>query len=133
VALGVWTDILLVEGMTMDYTWKVTGIKVKDEINAEGVTLPNAVCQTYWEKHGVDANGNEGMFAGATPFSAADVSQGEFVSFESLDEATVLGWIQAVVVGHYETHVNAQIQKQIDNQAISEPGLPWASTEESEP
>ena len=118
----------------MNYTWKVTGIKVKDEINAEGVTLPNAICQTYWEKRGVDTNGNEGMFAGATPFSAAAVSQGEFVSFDSLDEATVLSWIQSVVVGDYEKHVNAQIQKQIDNQAITEKDLPWASpTEESEP
>lgn len=115
----------------MEYTWKVTGIKVKDEINAEGVTLPSAVVQTYWEKRGTDANGNEGMFAGATPFSAADVSQGEFVSFESLDEATVLGWIQAVVVGDYEKHVNAQIQKQIDDQAITEPDLPWAPADET--
>lgn len=117
--------------MSMTYTWKITGIKIKDEINADGVTLPSAVCQTYWEKRGTDANGNEGMFAGATPFSAAEVSQGDFVAFDSLDEATVLGWIQAVVVGDYEQHVNAQIQKQIDDQAITEADLPWAPAEES--
>ena len=57
----------------MTYTWKVTGIKIKDEVNAEGVTLPKAICQTYWQKIGTDANGNEGTFSGATPFSAAEV------------------------------------------------------------
>ena len=113
----------------MNYTWKVTGIKIKDEINAEGVTLPSAICQTYWEKRGVDANGNEGMFAGATPFTASDVPEGEFTPFDQLTENQVLGWIQAVVVGDYEKHVNGQIQKQIDAKAVTEPPLPWAEPE----
>lgn len=110
----------------MKYTWKITGIKIKDEINSEGVTLSKAVCQTYWEKRGIDDKGNEGMFAGATPFSAIEVSEGDFVAFEAIDEQIVLGWIQDVVVGDYEKHVNSQIQKQIDNKAITEADLPWA-------
>lgn len=34
----------------MTYTWKVTGMKVKDQVNEEGITLSNAVVQTYWTK-----------------------------------------------------------------------------------
>ena len=113
----------------MEYTWNVTAMKVMDQTNEQGVVLQNAVVQTYWEKHGTDDNGNKGMFAGATPFTAADVPEGEFTPFDQLTENQVLGWIQAVVVGDYAAHVDAQIQKQIDDQAITEPPLPWAEPE----
>jgi hypothetical protein len=112
--------------MTMTYTWKVTSMKVRDEVNANGDTLPQAVCQTYWEKKGVDASGNEGTFSGATPFSAANVPAGQFVPFDQLTEAVVLDWIKAVVVGDYEAHVNGRIAKQIADKAITEATMPWA-------
>lgn len=110
--------------MAITYTWKVTGLKVRDEGEHK-----NAVVQTYWEKIGTDENGNEGKFSGATPFSAANVPVGSFVPFEELTEEIVLGWIQSVVVGQYEQHVNGQIQKQIDSlvNPIKQESLPWAS------
>lgn len=115
--------------MALTYTWNVTGVKTKNETNADGVVLQDAVVQTYWQKVGTDSDGNTGTFSGATPFSAATVPEGEFVAFSSLTEDTVLGWIKAVVVDGYEEHVNSQIQKQIDDQTIQEPGLPWASAD----
>ena len=118
--------------MSLTYTWKVTGIKTRDEVNAEGETLQNAVVQTYWQKIGTDAEGNEGTFSGATPFTAKDVPAGEFVPLAELTEETVISWIQAVVVGGYEEHVNGMIQKQIDDKTITDAKLPWAP-EEPEP
>lgn len=117
--------------MSMTYTWKVTAMKVMDQTNEQGQVLKNAVVQTYWEKTGTDADGNTGTFAGATPFTAADVPEGEFTPFDQLTENQVLGWIQAVVVGSYAAHVEAQIQKQVDDQAITEADLPWADSEPS--
>jgi hypothetical protein len=119
--------------MSLTYSWKVTGIKIRDEVNAEGVTLPQAVCQTYWQKTGTDEHGNTGTFTGATPFTAADVPAGEFVAFDQLTEAVVIGWIQSVVVGSYEQHVNGMIQRQIDDKAITESTLPWAPAPEPAP
>lgn len=118
--------------MAVTYTWAVTGLKTRNETNADGVVLNNAVVQTYWKKTGTDENGNEGTFSGATPFTAADVPEGEFVAFESLTEETVLGWIQAVVVDSYEEHVNAQIQKQIDLaiNPVVESDMPWVTPAE---
>ena len=112
--------------MSMTYTWKVTGIKVRDEVNANGDTLPKAVCQTYWNKVGVDSNGNEGTFSGATPFTAANIPADQFVPFDQLTEAVVLDWIKAIVVGGYEEHVNGMIAKQISDKAITESNMPWA-------
>ena len=105
----------------MIYTWKVTGMK--------GIDLPsepNTIIQTYWTKTGIDEHGNEGVFSGATPFNPADIDPNNFVPYDQLTEEIVLGWIQAVVVGSYEEHVNAQIQ--IDSKKVKEEPLPWAPT-----
>lgn len=116
--------------MALTLTWEVTGLKTQDQTNADGVTLSEAIVQTYWKCTGTDENGNEGIFSGATPFTAENTPEGSFVPFASLTEETVLGWIQAVVVDGYLEHVQAQIQKQIDSSTVQEATMPWASVEE---
>ena len=120
--------------MAITYTWEVTSLKTKNETLGDGVVLPNAVCQTYWKKIGTDENGNQGTFSGATPFSAANLTEENFKQFDTLTEEIVLGWIQAIVVGGYEEHVNGQIQKQIDEKVtpIVESAMPWAAVVEAE-
>lgn len=108
--------------MAIAYTWEITSLKTKTEgSNAD------AVVQTYWKKTGTDSVSSEtGEFSGATPLSSADVAS--FTAFADLTEANVLAWIQAVVVGSYEEHVNAQILKQINEKItpVSESAMPWA-------
>jgi hypothetical protein len=109
--------------MSITYTWKITGLKVKNE-----ESLTNVVYQTYWKKIGTDEDGNVGDFSGSTPFPASTVNPDNFTPFDELTEEQVLSWIQPIVVGSYEQHVNEQIQKQIDNKknpGINKP-LPWA-------
>jgi len=117
--------------LTLEYS--VTSLKVKDEVNAEGVTLPNAVVQTYWKVTGTDENGNTGEWSGATPFSAANVPSAKFTSFESLTEETVIGWIEAVVEADpgYKNHIVEQLQKTIDETITTDAALPWATEEEA--
>jgi hypothetical protein len=110
------------------YSWKITGLKTKDV----DVSRPSAVVQTYWNKIGTDENGNEGTFSGATPFTVdpADDS-GPFKPFNELTEADIIAWIQTVVVGNYEEHVNGKIAEQIEQKIspVIEAKLPWASEE----
>jgi len=112
--------------MAITYTWAVTGLKKKTE-----GSNTDAVVQTYWTKTGTDEDDNVGVFSGATPFTSAEADP--FVAFADLTEAKVLTWIKAVANdgGSYEAHINAQIQKQID-EAISpvvEADMPWAEEE----
>lgn len=116
--------------MALTLAWEVTGLKTQDQTNADGVTLTDAVVQTYWSCTGTDENGNEGSFSGATPFTAENTPAGSFTAFASLTEETVIGWIQAVVVGGYLEHVQAQIQKQIDEATVQDATMPWAPVEE---
>lgn len=112
--------------MTISYTWNITGLKTTDQ-----GSYKDAVVQTYWEKTGVDQDGNTGTFLGATPFAAVDVAPEEFVTFSELSESTVIGWIKQVVVDSYEQHVNDQIQRQIDEKKtnLKESSLPWVNPE----
>lgn len=114
--------------MALTLEYKVTSLKVKDQVNSEGVTLSNAVCQTYWKVTGTDENGNTGEFQGATPFSAETVPAANFKDFVDLQETDVVGWIQTVVNGDeaYKSHIEAQIQKQIDTDITRDEAMPWA-------
>jgi hypothetical protein len=110
------------------YTWKLTSLK---KVNTG--TFDNFVCQTYWKKIGTDENGVTGEFSGATPFTPeADADPATFTVWEDLTEEQVLGWIQAIVVGAYEEHVNTQIQKQIDAKKnpvedVNSDNFPWGN------
>lgn len=118
--------------MALSYTYKVRNLKVKDEVNSEGVTLQNAVVQTYWTIIGTDENGNVGEWSGATPFSAATVPAGSFTAFETLEEADVIGWIQNVVNNdaQYKAHIDEQLRLEISKTVETEVGgeaLPWGT------
>ena len=115
--------------LSTDYTWvwEVTSLKKKDQVNTEGATLAGAVIQTFWKVTGTDANGDTGEFSGATPFSAVNVPAGSFAAFETLTEATVLGWIQDVVNGDkgYVDHSSSRVGLQIDEATEEEAAMPW--------
>ena len=120
--------------LSTDYTWtwSVTSLKKRDQVNTEGATLAGAVVQTYWKVVGVDGDGNKGEFSGATPFTAVNVPAGSFAAFEDLTEATVLGWIQAVVNADqgYADHISERVTAQIDEAAVEDGVMPWAPAEE---
>jgi hypothetical protein len=120
--------------LSTDYTWtwSVTSLKKRDQVNTEGATLAGAVVQTYWKVVGVDGSGNKGEFSGATPFTAVNVPAGSFAAFEDLTEATVLGWIQAVVNADqgYADHISERVTAQIDEAAVEDGVMPWAPAEE---
>ena len=115
----------------IEYSWKITGLKTKD-IDGK----PSAVVQTYWQKIGTDENGNQGTFAGATPFTVDPTDDsGPFKPFKELTEADIIAWIQTVVVGNYEEHVNGKIAEQIEQKItpVVDAKLPWVPEEETTP
>jgi len=116
--------------MALTYEWKIKTLRKQDNPSLE---LNDIIVQTHWECIGTDADGRSGTFSGATPFDPEQVDPDEYTIYENLTEAQVLGWIQDVVntMPGYKTHIDAQIQKQIDAQVlpvteITENSLPWA-------
>ena len=119
--------------MAWTYTWDIERLKVKDEVNSDGETLTNAVCNTYWKITGTNDDGDSASWSGATPLSAANVSLANFNDFASLTETQVLGWIRAIVEtdNGYMNHINEQLQKVIDlenEEEVDSEGLPWSTS-----
>lgn len=124
--------------MSWTYTWEIERLKVKDEVNSDGVTLRNAVCNTYWKITGTNTDGDSASWSGATPFTAASVGEDDFTDFESLTETEVLGWVRNVVENDtgYMNHINEQLQKAVDlenEEEIAPEGLPWATGDDVTP
>ena len=110
--------------MTITYTWSVMELNTVNTAEDQ-----NVVIKTKWKKIGTDKNGHSGFFMGCTSFDAASVAPNTFVPFDQLTEEIVIGWIQAVVVGNYEIHVNEQIDVAIAASIVQEPPLPWLPPE----
>jgi hypothetical protein len=111
--------------MALTYTWAVTSLKKTTDGSVD-----NYVVQSTWTCTGTDADGDSGTFNGATPFPLDNLDPATFIPYEDLTEADVIGWIQAVVVGSYKDHVDAQINKQIaliKDPVVEVPNgeLPW--------
>lgn len=112
--------------MPLTYTWKLTAIRKADTPDLSGVVIG-----TRWECTGTDESGKFGTFSGATPFNLNEVNGENFVPFEELTEALVLGWVQDVVVDGYKDHIDSQILKQIAHKKsavveLTGDQLPWA-------
>ena len=121
--------------MTITYTWKMKEIRVMDETNSEGKVLKDAVVRTMWRKIGTDEDGVEGDFLGATPLTAANVPEGDFVALNSLTEEKVLEWIKAIVEADdtYVAHINEMIAEHIAEKKISQKPMPWGDPEYVDP
>lgn len=110
--------------MAITYTWDITNIRKAPQLEGKD----NVVVHVRWTKTGTDENGTTGQFQGATPLAAPT---GDFTPYEELTKEQVLGWVQAVVVGTYEQHVNEQIQKQITKKNdpwVDVTEAPWGGT-----
>ena len=110
--------------MSLTYTWKIKTLK-----KTSGTGLSDVIVGTQWQVTAVDEDGNEGKFDGATPFNLSTVNPDNFIAYEDLTEEIVLGWIKSVVVGGYWSHVNEQIEKQIElkkNPVVEVSELPWS-------
>lgn len=112
--------------MALTYSWELTSLKKSNSAN-----VSNVIVGAQWKLTGEDADGNSGVFLGATPFNATDVDLDSFVEYDALTANTVLGWIQSVVVDGYKDHIDEQIQKQIDAkktpiEEVSGNTFPWS-------
>jgi hypothetical protein len=112
--------------MALTYAWKLTGLKKGNTESAQDVVIG-----TRWELTGTDEDGISGTFSGATPFKLENVEFHNFVPYQDLDQDTVIGWIQAEVVGGYKDHVEQKILAQIEAvkneiKDVQAAEFPWA-------
>jgi len=93
----------------MAITYVFTDIKVEIAPSLDGLT--DVVTRVRYNYKGVNEDGIEGTFAGATPMPLP--TDQNFVPFDQLTEPDVVAWLNSVAD---KPHMQEQIQKQINNQ-----------------
>ena len=118
--------------MALTMTYEVLSLKVRNQTNADGVTLTDVIVQTHWNAKGVDEDGNTATFFGGTPFTAESVGAADFVPFADLTEEMVMGWITGYInsMPGYLDHIKERIMSQIEELTgvEREEHLPWNPT-----
>ena len=95
----------------MNYSWQITKLSTRDQTNADGVVLSNAVVKIKWKRTGVDGDSNSATILGYTVLTAESVSQENFIGFESLTEEAVVGWLESSILDEQMTRYNNKIME----------------------
>ncbi len=103
--------------MPATFTWTIANVEYNNDAD-QGVT----VC--HWRCDGVDGDNTASSYG--TTSHSPDPSADGWVAYDSLIEATVLGWVQAQV---NQADTEAAIQAKLDAMAnpTSLSGMPWAA------
>ena len=90
--------------MAITYTFKVNKIEVAPSLDG----LENVVTRVRYDYIGIDEEGNEATFAGATPMPAPDAEN--YKPLEQLVESDVISWLEATAD---KEHMQYRIEKEI--------------------
>ena len=102
--------------MPATFTWTIANVEYNNDAD-KGVTV------AHWRCTGVDGDNTASNYG--TTSHDPDPSADGWVAYDSLTEATVLGWVQEQV---NQDDTEAAIQAKLDAMAnaISLSGMPWA-------
>ena len=103
--------------MAIDYTWTIGNLEYNNDSD-QGVVI------AHWRCTGVD--GDYSASAYSTQSFTPDPSADGYVAYDSLTEATVIGWVQnAVDQTATEASIASKIEAQKSPATLS--GTPWNS------
>jgi hypothetical protein len=91
-------------------------------------SLPDGMVLTaHWNVSKTDGAASGSVY-GTVSFAAKDPSDPDFIPYDKLTEAQVVGWVKEAMgadqVAAHEAAVQAQIDKQLNPTSAS--GVPWA-------
>lgn len=110
----------------MNYSWQIRKLSTRDQTNADGVVLSDAVVKIKWKRTGVDGEGNSATILGYTVLSAENVAVDNFVNFNSLTEETVVGWLESTISTGLMASYNDKILEKINGPSTTERAVPWS-------
>ena len=100
--------------MAITYTWKIS--------NVERTLSDGGVTTAHWDCSAVDGDYSALLYGscGFTP----DASASDFIAYDSLTEANVLGWVQASV-SKDDTEAALAAKIGADKTPTTGAGVPW--------
>ena len=110
----------------MTYSWQIVKFETRDQTNADGVVLSDAVVRIKWRRIGVDSDGNTGRVVGYTILTANETAEADFTAFADLTEEKVVGWLNTLNSEDSINAYNLKIQESINSLVTTERDIPWS-------
>jgi len=110
----------------MTYSWQIVKFKTRDQVNADGVTLADAVVKIQWMRIGVDSDGNRGSVIGSVDLTAAHLGASDYIAFSDLTEAKVSEWLDTAIDSNLIESYNTKILEKMAAAADTERDVPWS-------
>lgn len=95
----------------MNYTWRITKLGLRDELNGDNVLLENAIVRVQWKKIAEDTDGIAASYLGNTDLDASSIAVADFTSLNDVTKDQVIEWVQASL----STAQMARIDKQLND------------------
>jgi len=109
----------------MTYSWEILELYTKDVTNSDGVVLSDAVSQIIWRRTLTAENDQDrSHYVSATDVDASQISESDFVSYDSLSPEVIVSWIES----RFTAADTAMINKLLERDLSARPeqkNLPW--------
>ena len=93
----------------MNYTWRITKLGLRDELNLDDVLLENAVVQVQWKRIAEDTDGVSASYLGSTTLNPSSVSAASFIALNDINKEQAIAWVE----GSLSTSELAKIDNQL--------------------
>ena len=110
----------------MAVTWKITNCEYTNDSDKGVVHAAWQASDSEVVGSGDDAVTHTGTVSGMESFTP-DPSDSDFIAYESLDEATIVGWVKTLIGDDEVTRVGTKVAAQITESKTpsSAWGVPW--------
>ena len=102
----------------MNYTWRITKLGLRDELNLDDILLENAVVQVQWKRIAEDTDRVSASYLGSTDLDISNVSLADFTAINSVNKQQVVAWLEESLSDTAITRINDILIKKIERNRV---------------
>jgi len=102
----------------LNYTWRITKLGLRDELNLDDILLENAVVQVQWKRIAEDTDGVSASYLGSTALDLSNVSLADFTAINSVNKQQVVAWLEESLSDTAITRINDILIKKIERNRV---------------
>ena len=102
----------------MNYTWRITKLGLRDELNGDNVLLENAIVRVQWKRIAEDTDGTTATYLGHTDLVASNISASDFTSLNDVTKAQVIAWVEASLTAGQVSRIHKQLESKIERNRL---------------
>ena len=102
----------------MNYTWRITKLGLRDELNGDDVLLENAVVQVQWKRIAEDTDGASASYLGSTVLDPSGVSAASFIALNEINKEHAIAWVEGSLSVVELAKIDNQLIKKIERNRV---------------